>query len=97
MEKTVSREDRDMVRHVRKSVFFRPSDESASVARTSPPTRQPMKKEDAGRPVTIEAAHSNDHSEMIEVCAGQSQAHEFLGRRQMFETESHEDDDSSPS
>ena len=67
LEKTVSKEDRDIVRHERKSMFLRPSEESASVARTSPPTRQPKKKEDAGKPVIMEAAHSKFHSDMIEV------------------------------
>jgi hypothetical protein len=66
-EKTVSKEDSDMARHERKSMFLRPSEESASVARTSPPTMQPMKKEEAGKPVMIEAAHSKFHSDMIEV------------------------------
>ena len=67
VEKTVSKEDRDMVRHERKIMFLRPSEESASVARTNPPTRQPMKKDDAGKPVIKEEEHSNFHSDMINV------------------------------
>ena len=61
-------------------MFLRPSEESANMARTSPPTRQPMKKEVAGKPVTMEAAHSKLHSDMIEVWEGQSHAHEFFER-----------------
>ena len=48
-------------------MFLRPSEESASVARTSPPTKQPMKKEEAGKPVIMEGTHSKFHSDMIEV------------------------------
>ena len=39
-----------------------------------------MKKEVAGKPVTMEAAHSKLHSDMIEVWEGQSHAHEFFER-----------------
>ena len=67
VEKTVSKEDRDIVRHERKSMFLRPSEESASVARTNPPTRQPMKKDDAGKPVIMEEEHCKFHSDMIDV------------------------------
>ncbi|PON82579.1 hypothetical protein TorRG33x02_216640 [Trema orientale] len=83
-----------MARQVKESIFFRPSDESASVASRSPPRRHPTKKAEAGRPVMIDPAHCKDHSDTVEVCLGKSQAHESLGRWQMSETELH---DSSPS
>ena len=55
----------DMIRHEIKSRFLRPSDESASVPRIRPPIRQPMKKDEAGRPVMNELAHYRDHSDMV--------------------------------
>ena len=67
VEKTVSKEDRDTVKHERESMFSRPSEDSASVARMSPPTRQPMKKDDAGKLVIMEEEHSKFHSDMIDV------------------------------
>ncbi|GMP74159.1 hypothetical protein CsSME_00031659 [Camellia sinensis var. sinensis] len=82
---TVERPASDMRRQDRSSMFLRPSDEeSASVARMNPPARQPMKNDDAGSPVIIEPAHSNDHSEIMEVSMGISQAHEFLGSWQII-------------
>lgn len=87
---------KDITKHEKNSMFLRPSDESASVERTSPPTRQPMKKEEVGKPVMIDPAHSRFHSDMMDACMGQSHAHESFGRWQMLEivTELH---DSSPS
>jgi len=52
---------------MKESMFLRPSEESASVARMSPPTRQPMKKDDAGNLVIMEQEHSKFHSDMIYV------------------------------
>ena len=79
VEKMVRRQETDIIKHERKSMFLRPRDESASVARISPPARQPMKKEEAGSPLMSELAHSRSHSEMIDVCACKSQDHELLG------------------
>lgn len=45
--------------------FFRPSDESASVARKIVPNKQPAKWEDAGRPLVNGLADSSPHSDMI--------------------------------
>lgn len=86
-EKAVRRVVKDIARHERKSIFFRPSEESASVARTSPPIKQPMKNEEAGRPVKTDPEHSRAHSEMTEVCLGRSQAHEDLGNWQTLEND----------
>ncbi|WRX29016.1 hypothetical protein QQP08_021503 [Theobroma cacao] len=91
-EKTVKREDKDIIRHERRSIFLRPRVESASVASASPPARHPMKKEEAGSPVMKEVEHSRPHSDMIDVCAGQSQDHEFLESWQMLESELQADD-----
>lgn len=85
VEKVASKEERDIKRHEKKSMFLRPSDESASVANTSPPIKHPMKNEEAGRPVTMELSHSKPQSEMIEACVGSSHTHESLGRLHMFE------------
>lgn len=74
------KEESDITRHEKKSMFFRPSDVSASVANKSPPTKQPMKKSEAGRPVMIGLSHSRAHSDTIEACDGPSQAHEPFGR-----------------
>lgn len=79
LEKAVENADKDMTRDPRKIMFLRPSEESARLARISPPTRHPMKKDDSGRPLMMEPAHSKPHSEMMEVCLGKSQVHEFLG------------------
>ena len=40
------------------STFFRPKDESANAARKEEPRRQPVKKEDCGKPMTNVLAHS---------------------------------------
>jgi hypothetical protein len=80
-ENEVRKEERAIKRVENKSIFLRPSDEeSASVDKKSPPTKQPMKNVEAGSPVMREFSHSKAHSEMIEVCAGPFQAHEPLGR-----------------
>lgn len=84
VEKAVKRADMDMTRHPRKSMFLRPTVESASVARRSPPIRQPTKKDDSGRPVMKVPAHSRPQSEMMEVCLGKSQVHESLGSWQIL-------------
>lgn len=76
-EKAVRKVDKDMTRQVRKSMFLRPSDVSASVAKASPPIKQPMKKAEAGIPWTSDGEHCRAHSEMMEVYLGRSQAHEF--------------------
>lgn len=77
VEKAVRKVDKDMMRHERKSMFLRPSEVSASVARVSPPIKQPMKKAEAGSPVMSDDEHSRPHSEMMEVCLALSQAHAF--------------------
>ena len=92
--KAVRRVDKAMARQVRESIFFRPRDESASVASMSPPIRQPKKNAEAGKPVMMDPAHCKAHSDMVEVRSGKSQAQESLGSWQMSETESH---DSLPS
>lgn len=63
-------------------MFFLPKQESASVDSRSPPRRHPRKKEDAGKPVTNEPEHSNDHSDTIDVCGGKSHDQDSLGSRQ---------------
>lgn len=79
-EKVVKNEERAIKRVEKKSMFLRPSDEeSASVDKKSPPTKQPMKNMEAGRPVMIELSHCMAHSDMMEACAGPSQAHEPMG------------------
>lgn len=70
---------RDIIRQDRTNKFFRPRDESAKVASKNPPARQPRKKDDAGRPVMMEPAHSRDHSEMMDVVPGEFQDQAFLG------------------
>ncbi|KAM7472682.1 hypothetical protein LguiA_010865 [Lonicera macranthoides] len=82
VETTASKPAVDMTRHDKSSMLLRPREESARVDRASPPTRQPTKKEEAGRPVMIEPAHSRDHSDTTDVCAGKSQAQELLGSLQ---------------
>ena len=72
----------DIRRQQPKSMFFRPNFESASVAKASPPTKQPMKKEDAGKPAIMEDLHCKSHSEIIEDSEGKSHAHELLGSSQ---------------
>lgn len=86
-EKIVKRDDKDIIKHDKTSMFLRPRLESASVARTSPPAKHPMKKDEAGSPVMNELAHSSPHSDMIDVCEGRSQDHEFFGSWQMLEAE----------
>lgn len=88
-EKADKRLDIDIVRHERKSIFFRPSQVSASVARTSPLSEQPRKNDEAGRPVRIEPEHSRSHSDMIDEFWDSSQAHESRGRLQILDTELH--------
>lgn len=89
-EKAVKRLDIDIVKHERKSIFFRPRQVSASVERTSPPTKHPMKNDEAGRPVRIELEHSRAHSEMMDELLGSSQAHESPARLQMLDNEVHD-------
>lgn len=60
---------------------------SASVARTSPPTKQPTKNDEAGRPVRIELEHSSPHSEMMDELLWSSQAHESSARLQTLDNE----------
>lgn len=80
VEAAVTRLARAMRRHDRSSMFFWPrEDESASAGRTNPPARQPKKKDEAGKPLMTELAHSNDQSDTMDVSVGISQAHEFLG------------------
>ena len=75
VEKTeVKSGDKAMMRQDKKSIFFLPKDESASMARTRPLIRHPMKKAEARRPVTIEPEHSEENSEMVDVCFGKSQS-----------------------
>ena len=80
----IEREERDMMRHEKKSMFLRPNEESARVENTSPPTKQPAKNMEAGRPMMKELEHSSPNSEMMEACVGPSQAHEYLGRVHML-------------
>lgn len=87
VEKTVKSAATDIVRHERNSMFFRPNDESATGARRNPPSKHPMKKEVAGRPLMIELTHSSDHSDMKNAYAGLSHSHAVLGSRQMLEPE----------
>ncbi|KAF4389025.1 hypothetical protein F8388_026754 [Cannabis sativa] len=56
-----------MARQVKQSIFFRPSHESAIVARTNPPIRQPVKKADSGKLVRMDPAHCKPHSDMVDV------------------------------
>lgn len=42
VENTVAKADRDIIRHDTTSMFLRPREESASVAKMMPPTRHPM-------------------------------------------------------
>lgn len=90
VEKAVRKVDKDIMRHERNSMFLRPNDVSASVAKASPPIKQPIKKAEAGRPVTRDDEHSRAHSETVEVYFGLSQAHKFWGSWQMLEAELHE-------
>lgn len=89
VEKAVSIEDRDIIRHDNKSMFLRPRDESASVDRAKPPIRQPRKKELAGKPLTIEPAHCRPHSDMTDTCESKSQDQVWLGKVQKLEDELH--------
>ena len=75
-------EETDIRRQQPKSMFFRPNVESASVAKASPPTKQPMKKEEAGKPVIMEDLHCKFHSEIMDDSEGKSHAHELLGSSQ---------------
>ncbi|KAI5332514.1 hypothetical protein L3X38_022643 [Prunus dulcis] len=80
LEKLVMSAATDMIRHEIKSRFLRPSDESASVPRIRPPIRQPMKKDEAGRPVMNELAHYRDHSDMVVSEAGPFQCPSRAGK-----------------
>lgn len=75
-EKIVRNPEVDIKRQERSNMFLRPRVESARVERRRPPTMQPIKNEEAGRLLMKEAAHIRFHSEIIEVSAGRSQAHE---------------------
>lgn len=57
VENVVMSEATHMVKHERKSKFLRPRDESASVAKMNPPSKQPKKKAEAGRPEIRDEAH----------------------------------------
>lgn len=81
-ERVTSKEVMAITRHEKKSMFLRPSDESASEASTNPPIKHPKKNIEAGRPVIAELAHSRPHSDTMEACVGTSQAHEPFGRLQ---------------
>lgn len=72
VENAVNTPVTDITRLDKTSIFFRPKDESANVASAKPPTRQPRKNADAGRPVTRDPAHCKDHSDMTDVLAGKS-------------------------
>lgn len=65
-EKAERKEERDIKSEEYKSMFFRPNDVSASVDKISPPTRQPVKNEEAGRPVRSWASGFKAHSEIME-------------------------------
>lgn len=65
VEKMVMREAMDIVRQESVSKFFLPREVSASVPRTQPPSKQPRKKDEAGRPFMKELAHSRSQSDMI--------------------------------
>lgn len=88
-EKAVRKEEEDMMRQERRRVFLRPREESARVARAKPPTMQPRKNEDEGRPEKKEGAQYKPHSDTMEECepAGESHAHESLGDRQISQLE----------
>lgn len=73
VEKAVITAEIDMTRLDRTRDFFRPRAESASVAKAKPPTRQPRKKAEAGRPFVMEPAHWRDHSEIMDVWAAEFQ------------------------
>lgn len=73
------------MRHDNKSMFLRPSDESASVDRARPPIRQPRKKELAGNPLRNEPAHCSPHSDKIDTCGLKSQDQVWLGKVQRLE------------
>jgi hypothetical protein len=47
------------------NMFFRPIDESANAARKVEPRRQPIKKEDCGKPMMNVLAHSRFQCEII--------------------------------
>lgn len=80
VEVAVIRPAKDMSKHDKSNMFFLPrEEESASVARISPPTRQPMKKHEAGNPLMSELVHSSDQSDTIDVSIGISQVHEVFG------------------
>lgn len=80
-----------MERHERMSMFFLPREESASAARSEEPKRQPMKKEDWGRPVMKVLAHSRPKWEIIVFEGCESQDQEDFGRVHMLEDEVHDD------
>ncbi|EOY14306.1 Uncharacterized protein TCM_033667 [Theobroma cacao] len=86
-DKTVAEVDIDIAKHEKKSSFLRPRHESPRVEKANPPSRHPMKKDDEGKPVMIELAHSRRHSETIVLSEGPSQDQELLERLQMSKFE----------
>lgn len=89
VEKAVNIEERDIIRHDKKSMFLRPRDESARVDRARPPTKQPRKKELAGNPFTSEPAHCSPHSDIVDTCGLKSQDQVWFGKVQRLEDELH--------
>lgn len=71
------------------SMFFLPKDESAKAARQEEPRREPMKKEDCGKPVMKVPAHSRFQLVMIVLEGCVSQDQEDLGSLQISEDEEH--------
>ncbi|GER43908.1 aspartyl/glutamyl-tRNA(Asn/Gln) amidotransferasesubunit B [Striga asiatica] len=65
----------DMIKEDRINMFLRPIFESARVESTSPPTRQPNKKDDEGRPLVKGLAHRRDHSDTVDACTADSSLH----------------------
>lgn len=73
-------------------MFLRARDESASLARKTIPSRQPVKWDVAGRPLINALKHSSPHSDMIVsaiIVGFPSQAQEDFGSMQMLEVELH--------
>ena len=70
--------------HEKKSLFLQLSGESASLAKTIPSTKQPMKNKEAGRLVMLEFSHFKPCLDMMEACVGSSHGHESLGRLQIL-------------
>ena len=88
VEKAARRAKTDMPMQERKSIFFRPNKESASVVRVSPPIKEPRKNAEAGMPLTSDSEQSRPHSEMVEAFAVRFQAQDSLDMSlQISETE----------